>query len=182
MEYDLDRGQKEGEDVFFREFKSALPALEYHPGRDGDFTLGNLNKIELKTTFRTTGNLFIEKFGNKQYQTLGGPWKSDKDNCNIHSEFYKPSGMMYFFNPRLLAEFVQANYATISIKGEVGVTKQNKGWASWGHPIPIHKFKDLWVATWKLGQGDDLAKQRLWYDEILPNVGSMRIEDLDKSV
>lgn len=118
-------GQK-GEKIF----QFLFPELVKGDGDIVDFYWGE-KTLELKSESYSTNetpNFFIEKYGNIERKTLGGPYKALKNNIDYYIHFFVPSGEYFVFYNKDLKELIK-----ITEKGNYRVHKTpNAGWESYG--------------------------------------------------
>lgn len=127
----LKKGDK-GERLFLKHFGHAVIK---NPKLDGDFILKKTGqKIELKTDYHNpTGNLFIERFSDKDRQAPGGPWQALSHNCDYFAYLMFKEDKTYLFYTKALIEAVNSLKLTlIDIKNDTHTTQ--------GYKVPI---KDL---------------------------------------
>lgn len=158
------KGDK-GEKAFGREFKGIVTQLD---GLEGDFKIGSY-KIEVKTDNIATKRLFIERYSNKEEKTPGGPWQAIVHNITFYVQYYTDWEMLYFFDPSVLAKWVEKNID--KAYNPEGHDIKNKKHITWGYAFDISFLEPLCLDVWKMGFDDLLEKRKFFQKLIKTNFG-----------
>lgn len=126
-------------------FLEAYPSLKRLGGRKGDFELPDGQILELKTDSYDpikTPNFFMERFGNIEKKTPGGPWKAARDGASLFVYSYSKTGQCHWFNTDQLIKFLEE-------KAEIFESRiiSNKTWAALGYLVPRSSIKSLEIGV-----------------------------------
>ena len=118
------------------DFLTYYPAAQKSPDLAYDFILDG-QKIELKTEFRTleqTPNFFMERYGNLEKLSDGGPWRAVIDRVDHFIYYFIHDKTFFWFRPEPLRTFLDE-----FIKGEKPKYIDNKTYKTVGYTINREK-------------------------------------------
>lgn len=104
-------------------------------GRGPDFKTPGGVYVELKADTRAstdTGNLFIERWGDFDKRTPGGPWKARRDRCVGFLYFFQGDRQIYGFKTEELIKHLEENPEQYRERRIA-----NKGWTTVGYLVPL---------------------------------------------
>lgn len=106
---------------------------------------------------KSTVNFFIETISNKHRLTIGGPFKSLKDNVDWYGHYFPHEWdqiLFLFTDVKVLCERSEALIGALpSWKRNNPTPVYNRGHITLGYALPIESFSDLFV---KIKLGDDI--------------------------
>lgn len=142
----LREGQK-GEELFHKAFPDRLEKLD---GFKNDFILDGKYFIELKSDYydiNRTPNFFMERWGDKEKKSPGGPWQALLNGNHYYIYFFPKNGIYYSFTTKELVDRLEKIIYDLPL-----IDIPNKTWITQGYKInrellrDIFKVKDMiWI-------------------------------------
>lgn len=114
-----------------RLFQQMYPAATKTDGRVEDFILDG-KRIELKTdtySMAKTPNYFMEFYGDVKKGSIGGPWRSCRDNIEYFVYLFLHDKKAFWFHACELARFLDEHIKTLKPKRVRNATYEAYGFA-----------------------------------------------------
>lgn len=133
-----------GEKKFKKHYKGLNPVST--DGRDNDLKVvldGKEKTVELKTDswdMEETPNVFLERFGNLDKKTDGGPFSALNNEVDFFVYFFISNSTFLWYKPEDLCNYIKKNESKLEWR-----QIQNKNYVSWGALVPRADLEHLLV-------------------------------------
>ena len=127
----------EAEQAFLSAYAPFIEKANLDDLRAVDFSIfGTEVLLELKADRYTSGNVFLERWSDKEAKKPGGPWKAYLDGATYLAYWLVNQGVWYFFDTEALLACLDG----LDLKPYEKEVR-NRGYCTFGYAIPVKLLK-----------------------------------------